>query len=156
MPEDKKDVSFREMSMKDKIFTIVGLTLLIVLVSGFIIGLYLFGMAGVFKLLGVQYESNWSLFIFVISFYIVGFIIELFTRAIYEIFTENMITDGIKGLMIRIGFEGISNWLVLFIVDEFMRSITLSFVTELLIAFLIAVIEIALEHKDSAEKKMDY
>ncbi|WP_428911576.1 YrvL family regulatory protein [Niallia sp. Krafla_26] len=152
MSDHKQDDSFREMNFKDKLLTIVGVTLLILLVSGFVIGLYFFGMAGVFKLLGVQYQSGWSLVVFVLSFYILGFVVELFTRAIYELFSEN-ITGTINKFLIRISFEAISNWIVLFIVDEFMRSITLSPTIEIIIASLIALIEIAFDHKDLDAKK---
>ncbi|GGB40453.1 hypothetical protein GCM10011409_17460 [Lentibacillus populi] len=67
---EHNDDSFRDMNMKQKIGTVVGVTLFIAVVSGFIIGIYLFGMAGIFELLGIQYTSVWSLIIFVVSFFI--------------------------------------------------------------------------------------
>ncbi|WP_010651561.1 YrvL family regulatory protein [Oceanobacillus massiliensis] len=61
--------SFREKNLKQKIGTVVGVTLFIAVVLGFIIGIYLLGMAGIFELLGIQYTSVWSLIIFVVSFF---------------------------------------------------------------------------------------
>lgn len=132
------------MNLKGKIATIVGLALLIILVAALVIGLYIFGLAGIFELLGVQYKSIWSLVVFVVSFFMLGIFVELFSKAIYKLSVLN-ITGKIKLYSIRISVEYISNWLVLFTVDEFMTSITLSLKTEIFIAFLIAIIETVLD-----------
>ncbi|MBL3646005.1 hypothetical protein JMN23_27100 [Bacillus sp. RHFB] len=143
MPENNND-SFRDMNIKVKMATVTGLAFLIILVVGFVLGLYFFGLAGVFELLGVQYESIWSLIVFVVSFFILGIIVELFSKAIFKLSVQN-ITGKIKVFFIRISFEGTSNWLVLFAVDEFMKSITLSLKTEIIIALLLAIIEIVFD-----------
>ena len=80
-------------------------------------------MAGVFELLGVQYQSIWSLVVFVVSFIIIGIIVELFSKAIFELLFENL-TGKVKIFIVRICFEGTTNWLVLFIIDEFMKGIS--------------------------------
>ena len=143
MPQHKNE-SFREMTMKEKIATVVGIALLIIIVAGFIFGLYFFGLAGIFELLGVQYESYWSLIIFVVSFFIIGIIVELFFKVIYKLFIRN-ITGKIKVLFFRIIFEGTSNWLVLFTVDEFMNSIVLDLKTEIVIALVLAILEVVFD-----------
>ena len=143
MPENNND-SFRDMNIKEKMATVTGLAFLIILVVGFVLGLYFFGLAGVFELLGVQYESIWSLIVFVLSFFILGIFVELFSKAIFKLSVRN-IRGKIKVFFIRISFEGTSNWLVLFAVDEFMKSITLSLKTEIIIALLLAIIEIVFD-----------
>lgn len=152
MPE-KKD-SFREMNVKDKTVTVAGIILLIILVVGFVFGLYFFGMAGIFKLLGVQYESIWSLVVFVVSYFILGIIVELFSETIFKLSVRN-ITGKIWVFFIRISFELTSNWLVLFTVDEFMESITLSWKTEIIIALVVALIEIAFDHDKDKDANID-
>lgn len=59
--EEEMEESFRDMNVKGKIVTVVGIVLLIVFVIGFVFGLYFFGLVGVFEILGVHYESIWSL-----------------------------------------------------------------------------------------------
>lgn len=152
MPE-KKD-SFREMNVKDKTVTVAGIILLIILVVGFVFGLYFFGMAGIFKLLGVQYESIWSLVVFVFSYFILGIIVELFSETIFKLSVRN-ITGEIWVFFIRISFELTSNWLVLFTVDEFMESMTLSWKTEIIIALVVALIEIAFDHDKDKDANID-
>jgi len=146
MPEDKDD-SFRDMNIIEKTVTVAVITVLIILVVGFVFGLYFFGMAGVFKLLGVQYDSIWSLVVFVVSFFILCVFVELFTKVIFKLYFRN-ITGKIKLLLIRISFECISNWLVLFTVDEYMKSITLSLETEIIVVLLLAVLEVAFDDDD--------
>lgn len=143
MPEHEND-SFRDMNIKEKMATVGGIALLIILVLGFVFGLYFFGMVGAFELLGVQYKSIWSLVVFVASFFILGVIVELFSKPIYKLSVQN-ITGKIKVFFIRISFEGATNWLVLFTVDEFMKSITLSLKTEIITALLIAILEIVFD-----------
>lgn len=150
MPEDNDD-SFRDMNMKQKVGTIVGVTLFIVLILGFIIGIYLFGMVGIFELLGVQYTSFWSLIIFVVSFFILASMIELFSKPIFELLTEK-ITEKFKTLFIQFIIQGLTNWLCLFIVDVFMGGITLSSKTGIIVAMLLTLFEMTFEDKENKKE----
>lgn len=145
--DEEVEVSFKDMNVKEKLVTIIGIALLIILVIGIIFGLYFFGLAGVFKVLGVQYDSVWSLVIFVISVFILSFFFELFSKVIY-ILLARQVTGKVQLVVMRLFIETASNWLVLFTVDEFMNSITLSFKAELIVALLLAVIEIVFDDKE--------
>lgn len=145
---EHSDDSFRGMNLKQKIGTVVGVTLFLAVVLGFIIGIYLFGMVGIFELLGIQYTSVWSLVIFVVSFFILASIVELFTKPISDLLTEK-ITGKFEVLFIQFTIQGLSNWLCLFTVDVFMGSITLTWKTGLIVAILLTLFEMAFEHKEN-------
>lgn len=145
---EHNDDSFREKNMKQKIGTVVGVTLLIAVVLGFIIGIYLFGMAGIFKLLGIDYTSVWSLIIFVVSFFIIASIVELFSKPISELITEN-ITGKFTALLVQFSIQSLSNGLCLFIVDVFIGSITLTLKTGFIVAILLTLLEMAFEDKEN-------
>lgn len=66
------------------------------------------------------------------------------SKVIFKVVVRNM-TGKINVFFIRISIEGISNWLLLFAVDEFMNSITLSLKTAILIAVLLAIIEMVFD-----------
>ena len=151
MPESNDD-SFRNMNKKEKIATVVGIALLILFVAGFIFGIYFFGLAGIFKVLGVQYDSVWSLAIFVVNLLVIGLIFEVFSKVIFKLSVRNM-TGKAKVLVTRFLIEAITNWLVIFTVDELMRSITLSLQTEVIIALFIAALEIVFDDKYDKDKK---
>ncbi|MGP4066132.1 regulatory YrvL family protein [Oceanobacillus sp. M65] len=135
---------FRDMNWKEKMASIVGISIFIIFLVGFVVGVYFFGIAGVFNLLGVEYDTVWSLLLFVISFYFLGIIVEIFSKAIFKL-TTLYIKGKSKVMVIRVCIEFTSNWLVLYTVDEFMSSITLSIKTEIIVAVLIALLEIVFE-----------
>lgn len=138
------------MNLKEKLGTVFGISIFIIFLVGFVVGIYFFGIAGVFNLLGVEYDTVWSLLLFVFSFYFLGIIVEIFSKVIFEL-TTLYIIGKFKVTVIRVCIEFASNWLVLYTVDEFMSSITLSIKTEITIALLIAVLEIVFE--DAVDKE---
>nr|WP_106782880.1 YrvL family regulatory protein [Lysinibacillus timonensis] len=146
---EHKNSSFRDMNIKEKIITILGIALLLILVSCFVLGLYFFGIVGVFELLGVEYNSIWSVVVFVVSFFILGVIVELFTKAILKLCIQKG-TGKTEMFIFRIIFEGASNWLVLFIVDSLMTDISLITKTEIIIALIVALIEVTFD-RDNAK-----
>lgn len=154
MPKHDDDASFGNLNIKGKIATVAGITLLVILAPSFVLGMYFLGLAGVFELLGVRYESVWSVIVFVVSFFVLGIIVELFSRAVFVLLKQKM-TGKLKVLFVRISIEAASNWLCLFIVDEFMKSITLSMKTEIIVALLMAAIEIVFDNKGDGEKRID-
>ncbi|WP_018930696.1 YrvL family regulatory protein [Gracilibacillus lacisalsi] len=143
MSEQNND-SFRDMNKREKVITVAAITLLIFLVVGFVIGVFFFGLAGLFELLGVRYHSIWSLLVFVTSFFVLGIFVDLFFKVFYKITVRNMIGK-VKIGFLRFGFDFLSNWLVLFTVDEFMKSITLTLKAEIIIALLLAILEIVFD-----------
>ncbi|KAB8125967.1 hypothetical protein F9U64_21105 [Gracilibacillus oryzae] len=148
MSEENND-SFRDMNKKEKSLTVILIALLIILAVGFVLGVLFFGLAGIFQVLGVQYDSLWSLAIFVFIYFFVGLIIELFAKVIYKMTVRN-VTGKAARFFIRLLFEGATNWIILFTVDEFMNSITLSLKTELIVALLLSVLEFVFD--DDKEK----
>ena len=54
MKEDKNshDDSIKQMNKKEKIATIIGILLLLILVGGFVLGVFFLGFAGMFREIG--------------------------------------------------------------------------------------------------------
>ncbi|MEI3604976.1 YrvL family regulatory protein [Pseudogracilibacillus sp. SE30717A] len=145
MDEENND-SFKDMNLKEKTVTVIGISLLLVIVIGFIFSIFFFGFAGIFQLLGVHYDSIWSLVIFVVSFFILGFIVDLIVDAMAKITVKN-VTGSVNVFLIQMLFGFASNWFVLFVVDEFINGITLSFGTKLIIALLLGLIDPIFDNK---------
>jgi hypothetical protein len=145
------DISFRNLNIKEKTVVVVGITLLILLVFGFIVGLYFFGFIGVFKVFGIEYQSMWSLVMFVVCFYILGLVADLFFDSMAKIAVQN-VTSTVKVFSIKMLSGFASNWLVLMTVDSIMESITLSSLTKLIVALLLGVLEPVFGNKDLKNK----
>src|SRR5699024_2117400 len=94
MKEDKNshDDSFKQMNKKEKIATIIGILLLLILVGGFVLGIFFLGFAGMFRVLGVQYDSNWALILFVVLFFVIGFFFDFIFRVLANL-TKRYMSD---------------------------------------------------------------
>ncbi|GAB4073712.1 hypothetical protein GCM10028778_12150 [Barrientosiimonas marina] len=143
---DEQDHSFRDMTLKDKIVTVIGATLFMSLVLGFVLAMFFFGFAGAFELLGVQYQSIWSLLLFVASFFILGTVVDLPFEAMAELSVKNMTGRGFA-FFVQLLFSFASNWLVIVAVDAFIDSITLSGGTKLILSLLLAVLDPVFDNK---------
>lgn len=153
MKEDKNshDDSFKQMNKKEKIATIIGILLLLILVGGFVLGIFFLGFAGMFRVLGVQYDSNWALILFVVLFFVIGFFFDFIFRVLTNL-TKRYMSDQRISFSITFLFNLIKNGLVLFLLDDLMRSITLSFTTKLILAFLLSMVDSILDEREMKRK----
>ena len=143
MLEDKEESS-ADMTKKEKRITFILLTLLILFLAGFMLGLYFFGLVGVFELFGVEYDSLWSLVVFTVCLFAVGIFFEVFFKAIYML-SARKLAGKINLFFLRLSIEVTCNWMTVFTVDELMDSVTLSTQAEIFIAVLVALSEIAMD-----------
>ncbi|MDX8047115.1 YrvL family regulatory protein [Gracilibacillus sp. S3-1-1] len=133
------------MSKTDKIIIAV----LVTIVLSAVIAVYFFGMAGIFNLLGVQYHSVGSLVLFVILFFVIGIVVELFSNVFSRIVAKQFTGKGHK-LVVRLLIEIAANWLVLYITDEIVSGVNLSPEVKVIVAVILGIVEVVLV---SDEKK---
>ncbi|MBY0097784.1 YrvL family regulatory protein [Mesobacillus maritimus] len=138
--------SFRDMNFKDKVLAVTTILFLIVFSISFVLGIAYFGFAGIFSLLGVNYNSFYSLLIFVASYYLVGIITDIFSKAIVRV-SSQFISGKWNLLFARMMIDCTVTWLLIFTIDEIMHSITIPFPIEILLAVLLFIIGVALEDK---------
>ncbi|QOY34659.1 YrvL family regulatory protein [Anaerobacillus isosaccharinicus] len=138
--------SFRDMNLIEKVIAVTAIIFLIVFSISFALGIVYFGFAGIFSLLGVKYDSFYSLLIFVLIYYIVGIITDIFSKAFVKI-SSQFISGKLNLFFTRMIIDCTFTWLLIFTIDEFMNSITIPFLIEILLALLLFIIEIAFEDK---------
>ncbi|WP_226376884.1 YrvL family regulatory protein [Oceanobacillus halotolerans] len=119
---------------------------------GIIIGVYFLGIAGIFEILGVQYQSIWSLIIFVISIFILGLPVDLVLGAMADLSAEK-ISGKITAFVVQFLFGFVTNWIVIFTVDAFMSSINLSPGAKLFISLILTFFESVFGDKKDEHKK---
>lgn len=153
MNEDKNshDDSFKQLNKKEKVATIIGILLLLILVVGFVLGVFFLGFAGMFRVLGVQYDSIWALLLFVVLFFVIGFFFD-FIFGVLANLTKRYIIDQRISFSITFLFNLVGNGIVLFLVDDLMRSITLSFTTKIILAFLLSMVDSILDERERKRK----
>jgi len=139
--------------MKEKIKNIIGMALFIVFIMGIILGIYFLGMAGIFEILGVQYQSIWSLIIFVIGIFILGLPVDLVLGATADLSVEK-VSGKITAFVIQFLFGFVTNWIVIFIVDAFMSSINLSPGAKLIVPLILTFFELIFSDKNGEHEKV--
>jgi hypothetical protein len=151
MNKDNNNDSFRDMNLFNKIFVVTALTFLVILSISFVLGSFFLGIAGFFSLFGVQYESLYSLLIFVLFFFFLGFIFDLFSIAFINL-SSLYVLGKYKLFITRMVIDCTFTWLSLHTVDEFMNSIAIPVTTEIGAVLLFFFIEVAFDDKEKNKK----
>ncbi|WP_052131597.1 YrvL family regulatory protein [Planococcus sp. CAU13] len=147
----ENDKSFKEESPKDKVFIILVMTLLVGGSLAFVFGIYFFGIAGLFNILGVQYDSVWSLFWFGVFF----FILDSFADVIKMTFTVLLDHLSIANAATLFAINFLVIWAVLSLLNLLMDSITISIDAQLIAAAVIALIELTLNKNGRKEEQLE-
>lgn len=128
------------MKWKEKIITIILVLLFVTVILLLVGGLFFFGFAGLFYLIGIEYDSITSLIIFVALFFLIGLLVDVFFEAIAKLVNQMMEGKSVQ-IMIRLSFAILGNGLVLMIVDFFISGITLSAKAIIILAICLAIID---------------
>jgi hypothetical protein len=147
----RKVLKMSTSNKKQKIVTIIVITALILIGFGLLWGIYFFGLVGLFNLLGIHYDSFYSLALFVINIFLVGIFIELFFKMVY-LFSLPFIRTKHFQFLFRLSIESIANWFTFYIVDSYMQSIFLSLQMEWSLALLLALLEIMFDDDQKKTK----
>ncbi|WP_102335273.1 YrvL family regulatory protein [Salimicrobium jeotgali] len=126
--------------MKKKIKNIIGPTLFSLVIVGMIIGIYFLGIVGLFDILGVQYQSSWSLLLFVVSIFILGLPIDLVSGAVADLSVKKL-RGKTSVFVVRFLFGFATNWIAIYIVDVFMSSVDLALGTKLVVSLVLTLFE---------------
>lgn len=147
----EKDKSFKEESAGTKIFIVVSMTILVGGSLAFVFGLYFFGIAGLFNILGIEYDSIWSLFWFAVFFFIVDSFADIIKKVFIVLLDQLSMLN--KGTLFTIHFLVV--WAVLSLLNLLMDSIAISINAQLIAAAVIALIEVALNKFSKPEEQME-
>src|SRR5699024_8187671 len=112
------------MNFTEKLITILLLTLLIGVAIAFVGGLFFFGFAVLFYLIGIEYESYTSLILFVVAFVCIGFVVDIFFDGHAKFSNGYLEKEWLQIVMFLLSsFAG--HFLVLVLVVSVMTSISL-------------------------------
>ncbi len=142
------DKPFREMGIKEKIKTVVIMCLIVLIPLSFVLGVTYFSLAGFFRLFGGEYDSRLSLLLFVLFLFLLGLVLELFSMGLVKL-SEFYISGKYQLFIVRFLFNCTFSWLTIYTVDEFMNSITVPFIVEIIVVIFMFFLEEALEHKST-------
>ena len=105
----------------------------------------------IFKIFGVQYDSFQSLLIFLLLFFIIGFVVDLLSIFLINIFSQQ-IKNSKNKFLVRLVIDCSFSWISIHTADELIRSINISFITELVAVFLLFLLEVTMDINSKEEK----
>ena len=147
----EKEKSFKEESAVTKFVIVLSMIFLIAVPLTFLFGIYFFGMSGLFNVLGIQYESLWSLFWFALLY----FVLDSFADVVKIAFVQLLNQMSIANFWTVLTTNFLVIWALLSLMNLLMDSITMSINTQLIAAAIIAVIEVALNKISRKEEQTE-
>lgn len=136
-----------------KLGNIAGIIIFSIIVLGFIIGIYFIGFAGLFHLLGAEYDSVKALSLFVISFFSIAFVIDLFVHPFSKIITRQF-PHKYHAFFLQFAIETSANWMVLHAINALMNTVSMTVTDELIIAVFLFFAEdvfVGISKKESSD-----
>ena len=143
-----EDKPFREMGIKEKITTVVSICLIVLIPLSFVLGVTYFSFAGFFRLFGGEYDSRFTLLLFVVFLFLLGLVLDLFSMVLVKL-SKLYISGTYQLFAVKFLFNCIFSWLTIYTVDEFMDSITVPFIVEIILVIFMFFLEEALEQKET-------
>ncbi|MFC5735875.1 YrvL family regulatory protein [Cytobacillus gottheilii] len=140
---------FKEESKSTKFFIIVTMSLLLLGAVGFVVAGYYFGILGLFNILGIHYESLFSLFLFVLFYFLLGIIGDIVLKAFNILMKAAGITGKFSFSAGILLFSVLINWAIISVINLLMDSIEIAAVTGMVLALIISIIEMALDSPDN-------
>ena len=127
----------------------IGIIIVIVLAAcslGALIGLSIFGFAGLFRVFGVQYDSNMSLILLVVLYFVIGLVCDFIAVLLAKMASAAYKKD--MPVFVKYILNCCFSWLALYIADELVSGIAVPFYTEWIAVAILFALELAIEDKD--------
>jgi hypothetical protein len=133
----------KDFNLRSKLIEIVSITFIVAIALVIIFGGYFFGIKGLFSILGVTYDSNQTLVLFILVCFAVGLIIDPLTKIISMILARSLSLK--KTALFAFILYFVSNFITICFADYYMQSIYIPDVLLVVISALMAFIELAFD-----------
>ncbi|TYS25553.1 hypothetical protein FZC71_03065 [Bacillus subtilis] len=143
MSQKEQNEQFKEVKLSSKLIVIVSIILIVAIALAVIFGGYFFGMKGLFSILGITYDSNQTLVLFILVCFAAGLIIDPLTMIVSMILVKSLSLK--KTALFAFILYFISNFITICFADYFMQSIYIPDVLLFVISALMAFIELAFD-----------
>jgi len=130
-----------------KALTVIFITTIVIVAVSSMLGAFVFGFVGLFKI----FDSFQSLLIFLLLFFIIGFVVDLLSIFLINIFSQQ-IKNSKNKFLVRLVIDCSFSWISIHTADELIRSINISFITELVAVFLLFLLEVTMDINSKEEK----
>ncbi|MFB0636024.1 regulatory YrvL family protein [Bacillus rugosus] len=149
MSQKEQNEHSKDFNLKSKLIGIASITFIVAIALAVIFGGYFFGIKGLFSILGVSYDSNQTLVLFILVSFAVGLIIDPLTKIVSMILAKSLSLK--KTALFAFILYFVSNFITICFADYYIQSIYIPDVLLLVISALMAFIELAFDDQPNGE-----
>lgn len=149
LSQKEQNEQFKDLNLSSKIIVIVSIILIVAIALAVIFGGYFFGMKGLFSILGITYDSNQTLVLFLLVCFAAGMIIDPLTKIASMILAKSFSLK--KTALFAFILYFVSNFITICFADYFMQSISIPDILLFVISALMALIELAFDYKPNEQ-----
>ncbi|MGG0777750.1 regulatory YrvL family protein [Bacillus rugosus] len=149
MSQKEQNEHSKNFNLKSKLIGIASITFIVTIALAVIFGGYFFGIKGLFSILGVSYDSNQTLVLFILVSFAVGLIIDPLTKIVSMILAKSLSLK--KTALFAFILYFVSNFITICFADYYIQSIYIPDVLLLVISALMAFIELAFDDQPNGE-----
>ncbi|MGG1243002.1 YrvL family regulatory protein [Bacillus cabrialesii] len=148
MSQNEQNEQFKDLNLSSKLIVIVSIILIAAIALAVIFGGFFFGMKGLFSILGITYDSNQTLVLFLLVCFAAGLIIDPLTKIVSMILAKSFLLKNTALFAFTLYF--VSNFITICFADYFIQSIFIPDVLLFVISALLALIELAFGNQPEA------
>ncbi|TYS11724.1 hypothetical protein FZC70_02470 [Bacillus subtilis] len=149
MSQKEQNEHSKDFNLRSKLIGIVSIAFIVAIALVVIFGGYFFGIKGLFSILGVTYDSNQTLVLFILVCFAVGLIIDPLTKVVSMILARSLSLK--KTALFAFILYYVSNFITICFADYFMQSIYIPDVFLVVISALMAFIELAFDDRSNGK-----
>lgn len=149
MSQKEQNEHSKDCSLRSRLIGIVSITFIVAIALVVIFGGYFFGLKGLFFILGLTYDSNQTLVLFILVCFAVGLIIDPLTKVVSIILARSLSLK--KTALFAFILYFVSNFITICFADYFMQSIYIPDVFLVVISALMAFIELAFDDRPNGK-----
>ncbi|MCY8674409.1 regulatory YrvL family protein [Bacillus spizizenii] len=149
MSQKEQNEHSKDFSLRSKLIGIVSIAFIVAIALVVILGGYFFGLKGLFSILGLTYDSNQTLVLFILVCFAVGLIIDPLTKVVSMILARSLSLK--KTALFAFILYFVSNFITICFADYFMQSIYIPDVFLVVISALMTFIELAFDDRSNGK-----
>ncbi|MBD7939067.1 MULTISPECIES: YrvL family regulatory protein [Cytobacillus] len=131
----------------------IAISILVLLVLSFVLALYFFSTLGIFHLLNVKFESFSSLISFILLYFLIGIVSDIFIGALILLMKHSEKYTQKQQQVTSLVFSFLTNWAIISFLDYVMHSIQIGLFATIILALIFSLIEYVCEDFEKDEEK---
>lgn len=149
----KDKPSSKKSNFKSIIGSTIAISIIVLLVLSFVLALYFFSTLGIFHLLNIKFESFPSIISFILLYFLIGIVSEIFIGALILLMNHSGKYTLKQQKVTSLVFSFLTNWAIVSFLDYVMHSIQIGLFATIILALIFSLIEYACEDLGKDEEK---